>query len=93
MSSEISKIRKKKDAERLSKTILDSLSGGEVTFNPFRGRIIERDDGTISFMGSKLAPQRALGHLAEYIWENRKKVNKQLKKWKIAGPGIVDCGC
>lgn len=93
MSFEISEIKKKKDAERLSKTILDSLSGGEVTFNPFRGRIIERDDGTISFMGSELPRQRAVGHLAEHIWENRKRVNKELKKWQIAGPGIVDCGC
>ncbi len=81
------------DAEKVSDLILRSLRGEEVDFNPFQGRIFQCNDGTIKFMGDEVKAEDALRHIAAHIWKNRKKVNKQIKKWKIAGPDLINCGC
>jgi len=94
MSPEIGEIKDKVDAEKLSELILKSLVEAETAFNPFRGRLIERDDGTILFMGDKLSPEAAVQRIAHHIWENRKRINKQIKKWNIGGDLTYgNCGC
>ena len=93
MNPEIEGIVQREDAERLSRIILESLPDDRNIFNPFRGRILKRNDGSIVFKGNSLEPHNAAEYLADYIWKNRNKVNRQFKKWKIAGSKVVDCGC
>ncbi len=93
MNKETGEINQREDAEELSKIILDSLPNDRGVFNPFRGRILKRCDGNILFKGNVMEFGEAQGFLADHIWKNRKKINKQLKKWKIGGTRVLDCGC
>jgi hypothetical protein len=58
-----------------------------------QGAIFRHHDGSIKFMGHVLAPEEAREHISKHVWENRKKLNKQIKKWRIVGPDLVNCGC
>lgn len=94
MLQEIKHIESQADAQRICDIILDSLNRGEVLFNPFPGRILKRQDGTIIFMGRQLRSEEAAGQIASYIWQNRTRVNKQIRKWQLAGGGrFLNCGC
>lgn len=94
MSTELREIQSMEDAERLSASILSSIRRNEeATFNPFRGSLFLHPDGTITFMGKLLNPEEVSEYLTRHVWENRKKLNKEIRKWKLVGPHVVDCGC
>ncbi|RLB19069.1 MAG: hypothetical protein DRG63_01475 [Deltaproteobacteria bacterium] len=93
MTTELREIQSMEDAKRLSAAILSSLNTGDISFNPYRGSLFVHPDGTITFMGKVLRPEQISDHLARHVWENRKKLNKEIRKWKLVGPHIVNCGC
>lgn len=93
MELSVDEINDRNDAERLSEIVLRSARGEEVPFNPFQGRVFVYNDGIIKFMGRELAPHEARQYIADHVWENRKKLNKEIKKWKKMGPDFVNCGC
>jgi hypothetical protein len=93
MHEDIREIQTEQDAERVSAVILRSLDDPSMTFNPLKARLMKyRDDG-IRFMGKDLNREQAFAEVARHIWENRKRINKQIRKWQKVGPDLVDCGC
>jgi len=93
MELSVDEIHERQDAERLSEIVLRSVRGEEVPFNPFQGRVFMYSDGSIKFMGRELASDEAFQYIADHIWKNRKKLNKEIGKWKKMGPNFVNCGC
>ena len=90
MSLEIGEIKNREDAEKISEIILRSLNDDETTFNPYQDRMFQCNDGSIRFMGDELSPEKALQHIADHVWENRKKVNKEIKRWKKFGSQYIN---
>ncbi|RLB34940.1 MAG: hypothetical protein DRH12_17035 [Deltaproteobacteria bacterium] len=93
MAVEPSEIKSMEDAKKLALMILSSLKTDEMFFNPYRGSLFVHPDGTITFMGKVLRPEQVSDHLARHMWENRKKLNKEIRKWRLVGPHVINCGC
>ena len=93
MSLKIDEIKDKADAERVSEIIIRSLTDDEINFNPFQGSIFVFDDGSIRFKGDAFGHDEAVEKIARHVWENRKTVNKQIRKWEKFGSRYVNCGC
>ena len=93
MAVEPSEIKSVEDAKKLALMILSSLKTDEMFFNPYRGSLFVHPDGTITFMGKVLRPEQVSDHLARHMWENRKKLNKEIRKWRLVGPHVINCGC
>ena len=93
MTESIYEIRNIQDAERLTDVTLRSFRIKEPAFNPFKGSLMELSDDPIMFYGETLRAEEAQCAMAEYIWKNRGKINRQLKRRVAAGGQVVDCGC
>ena len=93
MSEDIREIQTERDAERVAAVILQSLDHPSTTFNPLKARLMKYTDDGIRFMGKDLNREEALAEVARYIWKNRERINKQIRKWQKVGPDLVDCGC
>lgn len=93
MGFNVSEIRSREDAESLSEIILECIDDDKVTSYPFQDTIFRSHDGSIRCMGHDVEPQEALHHVTNHVWENRRKLNREIRKWKIAGPTAVNCGC
>jgi hypothetical protein len=93
MTESIHEITSIPDAERLTDAILRALRTREPVFNPFIGSLIELSDNSIMFHGETMRAGEAQRAMTEYIWKNRGKINRQLKRWVAAGAQVADCGC
>lgn len=93
MRSNVSEVRTREDALRLSEIVLESLDNDETEFDPLQGKVSKSDNGSITFMGYELNPEEAIQHIAEHVWDNRKKLNRKIRMWNIVGPDVINCGC
>jgi len=93
MVEAIREIKTEEDAKVLSAIILASFESEELSFNPYRAQMFKHPDGTITFLGVRLRPEEAPQHIAAKVWQDRRRLNREIKKWKLIGPHVVNCGC
>ncbi len=93
MPVQIPWITTKKDAEKLSTIILASLDSPHVPFNPYHNKLFKHVDGTIRFMGKVLTYETALNEIAKQVCKDKKRINREIKRWQMFGPHVVNCGC
>ena len=93
MAEQVREIKTKEDATFLSTLILASLESQELLFNPYRDQMFRHPDGSITFLGVRLKPEEAPQHIAGKVWQDRRRLNREIKKWNLLGPHVVNCGC
>ena len=92
-SEKMDEIRDYGDAQRISRMVLESARGKSASFNPYEGSVLVYPDGTIRFMGEELDPREALTRIADRLWKERMRVNRQIRKRNLLGSDFVNCGC
>ena len=93
MSEPIHEISNVQDAEQLAEAILQSLQSEAPTFNPFKGSLVELTDGAILFNGETYQKDQVRLAVADHLWKNRSRFNRQIKRWVATGGQVIDCGC
>ena len=93
MQNQISEIVTMDDAKKVSAMIVSSLDSPEISFNPYQNKIFKHNNNTIRFMGKTLSTETAIIEIARQIWKDKRRINREIKKWRMLGPHVVNCGC